>query len=491
MISTEVCESNNIEVLDVPTTTVVTTTTSTTTPPITLDTELRGTSSPRISLPKGSPSRPTVTATCRPRTWMQQLTEGQTNEPRREDVSSSKSNTSVVETLPEDIPDELGCEWRVLHLFDLPGVRFPTDTMPPNYRRLAENDALVELIQTTEYLDDVPTWGQRDYRLYPPQYGDPFYRGRGRGGRGERKREWLQERQIDRPNGRFGRGYVQGNNTRAQQQASTDRPQLARQEDGWSSPTNIERREDTERHQTSQVPPSEVPPPTEERLFTDWSSENSPRERVAQCVQSARSVESHRTVNQTEQSAREPDDNEVLRYVLSDVTPTPSAQIQISQVGARFIDRETNTSEVEIRPLREDVRTDINHVHSKGIQVPSSNSELSSHDMNIVESSLARPCIYLTQCRNWMVLFLSVQEEEDLYQKLEDTLQCLEEVILMRVIVTLLITDHVTDEDILKGEDIIRIEVEDHQIKKIIKIEDIQEEEDPLMMEDPLMRWTP
>ena len=61
-----------------------------------------------------------------------------------------------------------------------------------------------------------------------------------------------------------------------------------------------------ERHQTSQVPPSEVPPPTEERLFTDWSSENSPRERVTQRVQSARSVESHRTVNQTEQSVREP-----------------------------------------------------------------------------------------------------------------------------------------------------------------------------------------
>ena len=39
-----------------------------------------------------------------------------------------------------------------------------------------ENDALVELIQTTEYLDDVPTWGQRDYRLYPPHYRDPFYR---------------------------------------------------------------------------------------------------------------------------------------------------------------------------------------------------------------------------------------------------------------------------------------------------------------------------
>ena len=96
-------------------------------------------------------------------------------------------------------------------------------------------------------------------------------------------------------------------------------------------------------------------------------------------------------MNQAEQSVREPDDNEVLRYVLSDVTSTPSVQIQISQVGARFIDRETNTSEVEIRPTREEMRMDIIHAHSKGIQVPSSNSELSSHDMNIIESPLARP----------------------------------------------------------------------------------------------------
>ena len=66
---------------------------------------------------------------------MQQLTEGQTTESRRTDASSSESKTSIVETLPEDIPDELGCEWRVLHPFELPGVRFPTDTMPPNQRR--------------------------------------------------------------------------------------------------------------------------------------------------------------------------------------------------------------------------------------------------------------------------------------------------------------------------------------------------------------------
>ena len=72
------------------------------------------------------------------------------------------------------------------------------------------------------------------------------------------------------------------------------------------------------------MPPPAVPPSTEERLFTNWSSEDSPRERVSQHVQSARSVESRRTVNQTEQSVRDPGDNEVLRYVLSDVTTTPN-----------------------------------------------------------------------------------------------------------------------------------------------------------------------
>ena len=274
-----------------------------------------------------------------------------------------------------------------LHPFELPGVRFPTETMPPNQRRLAENDALVELIQTTEYLDDVPTWGQRDYRLYPPQYGNPFYRGRGRG-----RREWLQERQMDRPNGGFGRGYSQGNGV-GTQQTPTDRPQPDRQEDDWSIPTNIERGEDTERHETSQAPPPDVPPPMEERLFTNWSSIDSPRERVTQCVQSARNVEPNTTVIQTEQSTRNPEDNEVLRHILSDVTSTPSTHIQLDQVGARLVDRETNTSVVELRPQREETRIDIKHTQSKGVQVPTSHSDISSCDTDIVEGSLARPHI--------------------------------------------------------------------------------------------------
>ena len=36
------------------------------------------------------------------------------------------------------------------------------------------------------------------------------------------------------------------------------------------------------------------------------------------------------------------------------------------------------------------MRTDIDHTHSRGVQVPSSHSELSSPDNNIIESSIAR-----------------------------------------------------------------------------------------------------
>ena len=159
--------NDNDNVLRVPTTTIATTSTSTPTSLTMVDTNLRGIESPRISLPERSMPCPTATATCRPRTWMQQMTEGQTTEPRRERDSSNGSLETMEETIPGDIPDELGCEWRVLHPFDLPGVRFPNDTTPSNQRCLAENNALVELIQTTEYLDDMPTWGHRDYRLYP------------------------------------------------------------------------------------------------------------------------------------------------------------------------------------------------------------------------------------------------------------------------------------------------------------------------------------
>ena len=125
------------------------------------------TRSPRAFLPNGSPSRPTTTATCRLQIWVHCVLEGQINEPSQEGIGSAESNLSEPYFLAERILEGLGCEWRVLHPFEIPVVRFPMDNTPPNQKRLAENNALVELIQTTEYLEDTPTWGQRDYWLYP------------------------------------------------------------------------------------------------------------------------------------------------------------------------------------------------------------------------------------------------------------------------------------------------------------------------------------
>ena len=148
----------------------------------------------------------------------------------------------------------------------------------------------------------------------------------------------------------------------------------------------MERRDDAERCQTAQMSPPAAPPPTEERLFTDWSSEGSPRERTNQRVQLAINVESRRT----EQITREPEDDEIRRHTLSDVSTTPSAQVQMTLIGVRLIDQETNTSQIDIKPPKEEVRTDAIHAHSKGIQVSSSSSELSSHNMDI-EEPLRRP----------------------------------------------------------------------------------------------------
>ena len=132
--------------------------------PTVTETETR---SPRTLLPNGLPSRPTATATCRPQSWAQCVSEGQINEPSPEGTGSGESSSTEPYLLAEGIPEDLGHEWRVLHLFEIPGVRSPTDNTLANQWRLAENDALEEPIQTTEYLEDTPTWGQRDYQLYP------------------------------------------------------------------------------------------------------------------------------------------------------------------------------------------------------------------------------------------------------------------------------------------------------------------------------------
>ena len=132
------------------------------------------TSNVGIFLPSGLPPRPTAIVTCRPWMWVQRISEGQIEEQSRGD-DDSEENETLEPLVIEGLPDELGPEWRVLHPFEIPGVRFPTEDTPPNHRRLAENDTLLELIQTAEYLEDAPSWEQR--RFYPLQYGDPHYRG--------------------------------------------------------------------------------------------------------------------------------------------------------------------------------------------------------------------------------------------------------------------------------------------------------------------------
>ena len=99
--------------------------------------------------------------------WVPIVSVGLTNVAPPDGTDSGESSLSGPSLLEEEVPENLGCEWRVVHPFEIPGVRFPTDTTPPNQRRLAENDALVELIQTTEYLEDMPMWGQQDYQFYP------------------------------------------------------------------------------------------------------------------------------------------------------------------------------------------------------------------------------------------------------------------------------------------------------------------------------------
>ena len=186
-------------------------------------------------------------------------------------------------------------------------------------------------MQTTEYLDDVPTWGQRDYRLYPPQYGDPFYRGRGRRrGRGRGRHEWLQERQMDRQNRGYGRGYSCGNggNGIEVQQVQTGRTQQDRREENWSTPANVERRENSiGRCESPRAPPPPVPPPTDERLFTDWSSINSLRERTSQHDDLARNAKPNinQTDNQTEQPGSEPVRSETRGNTLGDNVTLSSA----------------------------------------------------------------------------------------------------------------------------------------------------------------------
>ena len=111
-------------------------------------------------------------------------------------------------------------------------------------------------------------------------------------------------------------------------QVQTGRTQQDREEEEWSIPTNVERRKnDTGRHESPRAPPPSSPPPIKDRLFTDWSSIDSSRERTSQCNVSARNTESNinQTDNQTDQPRSESAGIETMGNTLSDVMTFPSA----------------------------------------------------------------------------------------------------------------------------------------------------------------------
>ena len=124
---------------------------------------------------------------------------------------------------------------------------------------------------------------------------------------------------MERPERGFAREIGQDNTARPQQPTSTGRPAPIRQEDEWSIPPPVERRDVVMNCKIALTSSPAAPPPTEERLFTDWSSEGSPRDRNNQHIQSARSVEPR-----TEPVTREPEMEQAIRHVLSDVLTTPS-----------------------------------------------------------------------------------------------------------------------------------------------------------------------
>ena len=92
--------------------------------------------------PSGTPPRPIATATLRPRMLEQRKSEGQVEEQSQDDDGSE--DETIEPFVMEGLPDELRPEWRILHPFDIPGVRNPTEDTPPTHRRLAENDRFTD-----------------------------------------------------------------------------------------------------------------------------------------------------------------------------------------------------------------------------------------------------------------------------------------------------------------------------------------------------------
>ena len=84
-------------------------------------------------------------------------------------------------------------------------------------------------------------------------------------------------------------------------------------------------------------------------MFTDWSSLDSTQTRTSPRNVSVRDIEQdgNQPNNQTIQSGPEPAQIEVMGNALHDNVTSSSTHQHLNQVGARLIDVEINTSEIE------------------------------------------------------------------------------------------------------------------------------------------------
>ena len=95
--------------------------------------------------------------------------------------------------------------------------------------------------------------------------------------------------------------------------------------------------------------------------------------------------------DQADQPRVESARNEAMGNTLSDVMTIPSTHQQlsqvVSQVDTRLMDRETNTSEIELRSQREETRMNIVSSQDRDVQMPTSHSGISSHETDIIGGS--------------------------------------------------------------------------------------------------------
>ena len=95
-----------------------------------------------------------------------------------------------------------------------------------------------------------------------------------------------------------------------------------------------------------------TPPPSDERLFTNWSSLESPLARTS--PQSVPIKEIGQSINQpdnqTTQPGSEPAHIEAMGNAPSDNVSSHRTCWQPGEVGVRMMDMGTNTSDVEARP---------------------------------------------------------------------------------------------------------------------------------------------